>query len=585
MDALNKSSFSPKTRLRTRVTAFFLLAATPAALTSVGAVFVLDRLIQQEIDSRTADGIRAVRAMIDETSERAEQAVADVTRSPAVRELVGAIDGDVERYEGLAANRAAASGLEVLGFVAARGPQSDTVVSSAHLSSSVGDDGEAFTKHEEPKVGLVHVYVEGNPPRIVPALVATRVVRGPADEPALYVYGGFRLDGRRLEDLARLTRAGLVLRSPGLTPAQYGGRVGASGRGYDLPLLPHGRDLVEPGKKPSERPTRLEVRVHTPRLQRARSLFLYLSVALVAVSLLAAFAASAWLSKKIAEPIVELSSAALDVAEDNLDVRLEPRSEDEVGSLVRVFNHMTAELAESRDRLSRAERIAAWQQIARRVAHEIKNPLFPIQMSMETIQKSYAKQHPKLDEIIEESTKTVLEEVRSLNRIVTEFSDFARLPAPELEPTKVTKLLDHVYGLYRGDGEVLRYDREAVLARALPLVPADREQLGRALINLVKNAIEALPEGGGTVTLDAVEERRRDKDGVSLTVADTGVGMPDDVLANLFTPYFTTKAEGTGLGLAIVERIVNEHGGAIDVASSEAGTTFTLWLPGSDAAA
>jgi nitrogen fixation/metabolism regulation signal transduction histidine kinase len=270
----------------------------------------------------------------------------------------------------------------------------------------------------------------------------------------------------------------------------------------------------------------------------------------------------------------------MDVAGDNLDVYLEPRSEDEVGSLVRVFNHMTAELAESRDRLSRAERIAAWQQIARRVAHEIKNPLFPIQMSMETLKKSYDKQHPKLAEIIEESTRTVLEEVRSLNRIVTEFSDFARLPAPELEETDVSVLLDHVYGLYRGDGSVLRYDKVAIAEKALGRVPADREQLGRALINLVKNAIEALPEdGAGTVTLDAYAETKRDKDGVVLAVADTGVGMPEEVRTKIFTPYFTTKSEGTGLGLAIVERIVSEHGGTIDVASSNAGTTFFVWLP------
>lgn len=577
-----EASFEPKARLRTRVTLFFILAATPAALTSVGAVVVLDQLIQEEIKRRSESGLEAVEALLAATSKRAQKEVADVVESPAVLELVGAIDGDVLRFEGLAANRAATSGLDVLAFVAARGPSEGTVVSSAHLSSLVGDDADAFVAAtNEGRTGLVHVYVEGNPPSVVPAIVTLRLVRSVDGDPALWVYGGLRLDGRRVEDLAEHLDATLVLSSPGLADLAFGAEGTMSGGdAVELALLDGGRKLGQPGASPDpSRPSRLEVRVHTSRLTSARSLFLGLSVALVAASLFVALIASAWLSKKIAEPIVDLSSAALDVGAGNLDVRIEPKSEDEVGSLVRVFNHMTAELSESRIRLQRAERVAAWQQIARRVAHEIKNPLFPIQMSMETIQKSYKKQHPKLDEIIEESTRTVLEEVRALNRIVTEFSDFARLPAVKLEPTAVTQLLDHVAGLYKRDGDVqLVYDRETIRGRDLPKIAADREQLGRALINLVKNAFEAI-EGPGTVTLDAIAT----PDGVALSIADTGPGMPDDVRAKVFTPYFTTKDSGTGLGLAIVERIVSEHGGTVDVKSTVgAGTTFVLELRPAD---
>lgn len=574
-----EASFEPKSRLRTRVTLFFILAATPAALISVGAVVVLDQLIQDEIERRSQDGLRAVEALIEETSERAENEVGDVVQSPALQELVGAIDGDVMRFESLAANRAATTGLDVLAFVAARGPSDGTVVSSAHLSSMVGDDKDAFVAAAaEGKTGLVHVYVEGNPPTIAPAIVSVRLVRSADGEPALWVYGGQRLDGRPIENLASLLGATLVLRSPGIADRAFGEELSvAGGRSAPIPVLPNGRALKDPGVSPSaDGASQLEVRVDTLRLTQARSLFLGLSVALVAASLFVALIASAWLSKKIAEPIVDLSSAALDVGAGNLDVRIEPRSQDEVGSLVRVFNHMTAELSESRIRLQRAERVAAWQQIARRVAHEIKNPLFPIQMSMETIQKSYKKQHPKLDEIIEESTRTVLEEVRALNRIVTEFSDFARLPAVKLEPVEVTALLDHVYGLYKREGAVrLDYPREEIRSRQLPSIAVDREQLGRALINLVKNAFEALGEGPGSVTLDATIA----DGGVAITIADTGPGMPDDVRAKIFTPYFTTKSEGTGLGLAIVDRIVQEHGGTVDVRSTlGVGTTFLIVL-------
>ncbi len=580
-----EASFEPKSRLRTRVTLFFILAATPAALTSVGAVVVLDQLIQDEIERRSRDGLRQVEDRIEQTSKRAEAQVAEVVQSPALQELVGAIDGDVMRFEALAANRAAATGLDILAFVAARGPSDGTVVSSAHLSSMVGDDKDPFVAATaDGKTGLVHVYVEGNPPTIAPAIVSVRLVRSVDGEPALWVYGGQRLDGLRLEDLAGSLDATLVLRSPGIADRAFGERGSVTGsRSTAIPALENGRALAEPGvASEASKPTQLEVRIHTSHLAKARSLFLLLSVALVAASLFVALIASAWLSKKIAEPIVDLSSAALDVGAGNLDVRIEPKSQDEVGSLVRVFNHMTAELSESRIRLQRAERVAAWQQIARRVAHEIKNPLFPIQMSMETIQKSYKKQHPKLDEIIEESTRTVLEEVRALNRIVTEFSDFARLPAVKLEPVEVTALLDHVYGLYKRDGDVkCVYDREAIRARGLPAIAVDREQLGRALINLVKNAFEAIGEGPGSVTLDAVAS----EGGVTLTVADTGPGMPDDVRAKVFTPYFTTKSSGTGLGLAIVERIVSEHGGHVDVRSKLGeGTTFRLQLRAAEAA-
>ncbi|MCK6552770.1 ATP-binding protein, partial [Myxococcota bacterium] len=239
-----------------------------------------------------------------------------------------------------------------------------------------------------------------------------------------------------------------------------------------------------------------------------------------------------------------------------------------------------------RARLQRAERVAAWREIARRVAHEIKNPLFPIQMSMETLRKSWRSQHPKLEEIVEESTKTVLEEVRSLNRIVTEFSDFARLPSPKLEETSVLDVLEHAAALWASGApgaapiEVV-LDRDVITARALPRIAIDRGQIERALINLVKNAVEVLRDSGGRVTLDAHAEVRGARSGVVLTVHDTGPGIPDELRERIFTPYFTTKAEGTGLGLAIVERIAEEHHGAVHVDSAPGrGTTFHLWLPG-----
>ena len=205
----------------------------------------------------------------------------------------------------------------------------------------------------------------------------------------------------------------------------------------------------------------------------------------------------------------------------------------------------------------------------------------------DALRKAFRTQHPELPAIAEESTKVVLEEIRSISRLVSEFSEFARLPRPRLEPTDPVALLGHAATLHahRPDGAQLVLERARLEAVGLPRVMADGEQITRALTNLVKNAMEAIGPSAGTVTLDAEESRRGARRGVALTVRDTGPGMTDEVRARLFEPYFTTKTEGTGLGLSIVERIVAEHDGALDVESELGrGTVFRVWLAAEDAA-
>lgn len=266
------------------------------------------------------------------------------------------------------------------------------------------------------------------------------------------------------------------------------------------------------------------------------------------------------------------------VARGDLEARLPVTSRDEVGELVEAFNRMTAELAESKQKLVAAERTAAWQEIARRIAHEIKNPLFPIQTSIETLRKVHAKQHPDFEEIFHESTSMILEEVERLKRIVTEFSQFARLPKPKLEPCDLAELCPQVVSLYGAEIPIA-----CELGEGLPPVLADREQLTQVLVNLLKNAREALA-GVAEPRIRLAAERVRDGESelVAITVADNGPGMSDEVRAQIFTPYFTTKggSGGTGLGLAIVARIVTDHGGRIEVSSQPGqGATFVLRLP------
>lgn len=573
---MNTDPLAPQARLRTRVIGFFLLAGLPAVVLSAVGVFALDRLVAQEISDRERETTREAERIVADERARVDEALTRLVREDAeLKLLAGQVEAaDLRAYETLAGQLAPTHGLDLLAIVAARGPHAGTLLSSAHLPAAVGDDAPPFVvpmlDAKQTPAAFTTELAEGNPPEPVPALIGGRVIRR-GGTPALVVYGGARLDGHRLAHVARAGQATFVLRGPpavdgavfppGARPAR-GGRP----RRLELPAL----------GSPGTPPARLEIHVEVTRLRRARRVLRASALALGGASLLAALVAGAFLSRRLTQPIVELSEAAREVGAGRLDVQLEPRSRDEVGTLVRVFNRMTTELSESRAKLARAERVAAWQQIARRVAHEIKNPLFPIQMSMETLKKSYAKQHPKLDEIVEESTRTVLEEVRALNRIVTEFSDFARLPTPQRAPEPAAALLSHVLGLYK--------DTAGVTVRVEPppeglTVFVDRAQISRALINLVKNAIEALPEGG-QVTLRARPEPKDGADGAWLDVEDDGPGMPEDVQAQVFTPYFTTKAQGTGLGLAIVDRIVTEHGGEVRIASrSGLGTTVSLWLP------
>ncbi len=268
-----------------------------------------------------------------------------------------------------------------------------------------------------------------------------------------------------------------------------------------------------------------------------------------------------------------LQAAAARVAAGDLRARVGAAARGEVGELVTAFDAMTEELAQGRTRLAAAERVAAWREVARALAHELKNPLTPIAMSVELLRD--ARGRPGFEEILDESTRAIGEEVRRLRKIVDEFSRFARLPAPALAPLPAGELAQALLALYPAPPPGVTLVPS--VSPGLPVLRADRDQLLQVLHNLVKNALEAM-EGGGTLRLSA----RREGDEVVFEVADSGPGIPADLLPRVFDPYVTTKAGGTGLGLAIAERIVQEHGGRLEVASPPGqGATFTVRLPAS----
>jgi signal transduction histidine kinase len=279
--------------------------------------------------------------------------------------------------------------------------------------------------------------------------------------------------------------------------------------------------------------------------------------------------------RRVGRRLQRLAVGAGAVAAGDLEQRLTVGSRDEVGELVETFNQMTADLKESKQRLLSAERVAAWQEIARRIAHEIKNPLFPIQTSIETLRKVYLKKHPDFEEIFNESTTTILEEVSRLKNIVTEFSNFARLPKPKLAPCDLRELVPQVVSLY-GSNEV---PIDTHLPAELPAVLADRDQLTQVLVNLIKNARESLAGRPSPLVQIHVEDQGPS---VEIRVQDNGLGFNEEARAQIFHPYFTTKGAtgGTGLGLAIVHRIITEHGGRIEARSAPgSGATFAFTLP------
>lgn len=291
-----------------------------------------------------------------------------------------------------------------------------------------------------------------------------------------------------------------------------------------------------------------------------------------------------WVTERVTRPVERLAAGARSISNGDWSVRIEAGSGDELGDLARAFNQMTEQLIAQRDRAIQAERVAAWRELARRLAHELKNPLFPLQITIENLQRARDAGPVQFDEIFRESTATLLAELAQLKTIIGRFSDFARMPPPVLQPTNVNEVVTGVMKLFdaqlskngalNGVGNIRAHTE---LDSSLPPIPADSDQLGRALRNLILNAMDAMPEGG---TLSV--RTRASESGVRIEVADSGQGLTSEECERLFTPYYTTKQHGTGLGLAIVQSVVSDHRGRISVTSEPGqGATFVLDLPSS----
>lgn len=286
---------------------------------------------------------------------------------------------------------------------------------------------------------------------------------------------------------------------------------------------------------------------------------------------------SLWIAARVSRPIEQLAHAAEEVASGNWDARVPVRGKDEVSVLARSFNHMTEQLASQRDRLVQSERVAAWRELARRLAHELKNPLFPLQLTVENLVRARELPEVEFDEVFHESTRTLGMEIANLKAIIGRFSDFSKMPKPELERVDARDVVARVHSLYANaggqDDAKIRFEKD-VADEPMPLM-VDPELLHRALSNLVLNAMDAMPNGG---RLTICAKPRGEE--VEISVSDTGEGLTPEECERLFTPYYTTKQHGTGLGLAIVQSVIADHAGTITVESrAGGGATFVITLP------
>jgi len=278
-------------------------------------------------------------------------------------------------------------------------------------------------------------------------------------------------------------------------------------------------------------------------------------------------------SRQVSRPVERLAQHSRRLARGEWDEPISIHSVRELETLAEALDRMRADLVAYRDKLVLSERHAAWSQMARKVAHEVKNPLTPIAISVADLKRSYDLQRPDFPAVLDQAVRTIAAEVDSLKRLLQEFSDFARFPAPTLAPVQAAALLDDLRALYPRE---IEEGRLAVRALPSPItLRADAGQLRQALVNLVKNGLEAV-NGEGSVTVEA----RPAGPSAEFAVADTGPGLTQEQRAALFTPGFTTKTHGSGLGLTIVDRIVSEHGGTIAVQSGDGrGSTFVIRLP------
>ena len=571
-----------------------LLIFTMAVAAAVGVVeLVVSSRARQAFEDMEAKRAEALVTQFNREFARrgmeVMRTVESIAASAAARDI--AISPDASSYVDQAAALTATHGLDLLELVAGDG----AIVSSAEWPARFGYKEDWLATEPDWQARGAFLKREELPDGVALALVA--VGTASAGDRKLYVAGGRLLDREFLSTLVMPAGMRVLLYrnlAPEFSPSELIGAPGPApgaarlkslieqvarerrdvtatvGRGAEaetfhaLPLTGYESGLLGVLLIGSSRRDLVELEASMLRT----------AITVAAAGILMGIALSWWATARITRPVRRLAESAGRVAAGDWGATVEVASADEIGQLAGAFNRMTHELVEQRDRLVQAERVAAWRELARRLAHELKNPLFPLQITVENMQRARESYPEQFDEVFREGAATLLAELSNLKQIVARFSDFAKMPAPEMEPVNLNRVAAETMKLFEGQLAKARVRASTELDAALRPVQADREQMTRVLRNLILNAIDAMPEGG-TLTVRTVAPET----GARLEVSDTGQGLTPEECERLFTPYYTTKTHGTGLGLAIVQSVVSDHKGRIAVESEKGkGTTFRIDL-------
>ncbi len=572
----------------------FVCVAAVAWITSALA----RRAFEKADEQRTAALVAQFRREFDRRGEDVGRRVEAVAQGEAATRMALSLSHgppDYAAYLDAAKILAESQQLDFLEFVEGDG----TILSSAQWPARFGYK-ESFPVTTAPGVSFLHQ--EPLPDSTALSLIAVRRVA--AGDSPLYVMGGRKLDKdffASLEPPAGMKALFYQNLGPSFTPQFLITPTGAAQhwellapivqqvqqRGNETTSLIHWSSSAADDEVIDAIPLAGADRQVLGILLVANSRRAYVeleqqirsaAIASAAAGVVLAILLSGWIASRVTRPVEQLAHAAREIAAGHWNSKVNITSTDELGDLARSFDGMTRELLEQRERLVQTERVAAWRELARRLAHELKNPLFPLQLTVENLVRARQGSPQQFDEIFREGSSTLLAEIANLKAIVSRFSEFSKMPQPRFQPVQLNELVQDSVRLFQS--QLSAPGRPPIACRlevdrGLQPIAVDPELLHRALSNLILNAIEAMPKGG-TLTL----RTRHEGDRVVLEVSDTGSGLKPEERERLFSPYFTTKQHGTGLGLAIVQSVVSDHGGRITVRSNAGeGTTFAIELP------
>ncbi len=551
------------------------VALVPLALGMALMSQRIERTVREQAAARMDQALGALQQQLASDGARVAGQLAIVGRDPALRRLVllrPAGDRDLPDY---LAQQRFLLGLDFLSV----GDTSGALIADAAPSTTPRPDADAWREFAGRRRANDAIAIDSLPGAAGLVLDASAPIPYESLRAGM-VLGGMALDAALLARLKRTSGIELVLRDAAGRPlantlGDSAVRLATAGPGV--------RRVVEAGRSYLSRELALEVGtgpratitglVPTAAADQTIAALQVTSLLLGALGLAIAIVLGTLWSSQVSRPVERLAAYSDRLARGEWDEPLQMRSVRELETLVSALDRMRADLQRYRDRLVVSERHAAWSQMARIVAHEVKNPLTPIAISVADLRRSYELQRSDFPQVLEQASRVITEEVESLKRLLSEFSEFARLPSPRFERCVPAELLADLAALYGRDVAEGRLSVAGV--DGADAIEADPGLLRQALVNLIKNGLEAAG-ARGRVSVAA----RREGDALQIEVTDTGPGLGAEQRASLFVPGFTTKSQGSGLGLTIVERIVSDHHGTIAADSAPGrGTTFRVRLP------